>query len=101
MYHSNGLDKDPIEIDFTPPFRRIDMVEELNRIANLNINPKDLSSEEVNSYLKEACKKFDIQCSPPETTARLLDKVNQVFLFFIFFIIENQPSWFTGFGIEN
>lgn len=20
-YHSNGIDKDPIEIDFTPPFR--------------------------------------------------------------------------------
>lgn len=20
-YHANGLDKDPIEIDFTPPFR--------------------------------------------------------------------------------
>lgn len=20
-YHSNGLDKEPIEIDFTPPFR--------------------------------------------------------------------------------
>ncbi|KAL6191718.1 hypothetical protein ACLB2K_038108 [Fragaria x ananassa] len=80
MYHSNGLDKDPIEIDFTPPFQRIDMVEELNRIANLNINPKDLSSEEVNSYLKEACKKFDIQCSPPETTARLLDKLVGHFL---------------------
>lgn len=52
------------------------MVEELNKIADLNINPKDLSSEEVNTYLKEACKKFDIKCSPPETTARLLDKVN-------------------------
>ncbi|KAM5553805.1 lysine--tRNA ligase, cytoplasmic [Rosa sericea] len=79
-YHSNGLDKDPIEIDFTPPFRRIDMVEELNKIAGLNINPKDLSSEEVNSYLKEACKKFDIKCSPPETTARLLDKLVGHFL---------------------
>lgn len=80
QYHSNGLDMDPIEIDFTPPFRRIDMVEELNKIADLNINPKDLSSEEVNTYLKEACKKFDIKCSPPETTARLLDKLVGHFL---------------------
>lgn len=80
QYHSNGLDMDPIEIDFTPPFRRIDMVEELNKIAGLNINPKDLSSEEVNTYLKEACKKFDIKCSPPETTARLLDKLVGHFL---------------------
>ena len=25
-YHANGLDKDPIEIDFTPPFRFIDYI---------------------------------------------------------------------------
>ncbi|KAL6498740.1 hypothetical protein OROGR_003964 [Orobanche gracilis] len=79
-YHANGLDKDPIEIDFTPPFRRIDMVDELNKLAGLNINPKDLSSEEANNSLKEACKKFDIKCSPPETTARLLDKLVGHFL---------------------
>ncbi|GFS35638.1 lysyl-tRNA synthetase 1 [Actinidia rufa] len=30
-YHANGLDNDPIEIDFTPPFRRIDMIEELEK----------------------------------------------------------------------
>ena len=56
------------------------MVEELNKIADLNIHPADLSSDEANKYLKEACKKFDIKCSPPETTTRLLDKVN-LFLF--------------------
>ncbi|KAM1256054.1 hypothetical protein ACFX1Q_030220 [Malus domestica] len=74
-YHLNGLDKDLIEIDFTPPFRRIDMVEELNKIGGLNINPEDLSSAEANQYLKDVCKKFDIKCSPPETTTRLLDKL--------------------------
>lgn len=103
-YHANGMDKDPIEIDFTPPFRqvlyilwstivvlssifelidsfgcldmyrRIDMIEELEKMAGLNI-PKDLSSEEANKYLKDGCLKFDIKCPPPETTARLLDKV--------------------------
>ncbi|KAF3327750.1 Lysine--tRNA ligase [Carex littledalei] len=46
-YHSNGVDKDPIEIDFTPPFRRLDMIQGLEEIAKLNI-PKDLSSEEAN-----------------------------------------------------
>ncbi|KAB2615321.1 lysine--tRNA ligase-like [Pyrus ussuriensis x Pyrus communis] len=79
-YQSNGLDKDPIEIDFTPPFRRIDMVEELNKIAGLNINPEDLSSAEANQYLKDVCKKFDIKCSRPETTTRLLDKLEGHFL---------------------
>ncbi|KAB1204241.1 Lysine--tRNA ligase [Morella rubra] len=78
-YHANGLDKDPIEIDFTPPFRRIDMIEELEKMANLNI-PKDLSSDEANKYLKDACMKLEIKCPPPETTARLLDKLVGHFL---------------------
>ncbi|KAI4335402.1 hypothetical protein L6164_014047 [Bauhinia variegata] len=78
-YHANGIDKDPIEIDFTPPFRRIDMIEELEKMAGLSI-PKDLSSEEANQYLKDACLKHDIKCPPPETTARLLDKLVGHFL---------------------
>ncbi|KAK9990638.1 hypothetical protein SO802_025623 [Lithocarpus litseifolius] len=73
-YHANGLDEDPIEIDFTPPFRRIDMIEELEKMANLNI-PKEFSSDEANIYLKDACTKYEIKVPPPETTARLLDKL--------------------------
>ncbi|KAJ8445755.1 hypothetical protein Cgig2_026082 [Carnegiea gigantea] len=78
-YHANGLDKDPIEIDFTPPFRRIDMIEELEKMANLSI-PKDLASEETNKYLIDACLKYDVKCPPPQTTARLLDKLVGHFL---------------------
>ncbi|XP_039066838.1 lysine--tRNA ligase, cytoplasmic-like isoform X1 [Hibiscus syriacus] len=78
-YHANGLDNDPIEIDFSPPFRRLDMVEELEKMANLNI-PKDFSSDEANKYLADACAKFEIKCPPPQTTARLLDKLVGHFL---------------------
>ncbi|KAL2546150.1 Lysine--tRNA ligase [Forsythia ovata] len=78
-YHANGSDSDPIEIDFTPPFRRIDMIEELEKMANISI-PKDLSSEETNKYLAAACVKFDIKCPPPQTTTRLLDKLVGHFL---------------------
>lgn len=78
-YHANGPDKDPIEIDFTPPFRRIDMIGELEKIANLNI-PKDIASDDTNKYLKDACMKYEIKCPPPETTARLLDKLVGHFL---------------------
>ena len=68
--------------------RRIDMIEELEKMANLNI-PKDFSSDEANKYLKDVCTKYEIKCAPPETTARLLDKVSSLlspFLFFIFLI---------------
>lgn len=50
------------------------MIDELEKMANLSI-PKDLSSEEANKYLVDACSKFEIKCPPPQTTGRLLDKV--------------------------
>ncbi|KAJ4893394.1 Lysine--tRNA ligase [Raphanus sativus] len=78
-YHANGYDKEPIEIDFTPPFRRIEMIGELEKVANLSI-PKDLASEEANKYLIDACARFDVKCPPPQTTARLLDKLVGEFL---------------------
>nr|XP_043615649.1 lysine--tRNA ligase-like [Erigeron canadensis] len=78
-YHANGYDNNPIEIDFTPPFRRISMIEELEKMANLSI-PKGLKSEEARQYLADACNKFDINCSPPQTTTRLLEKLSKHFL---------------------
>ncbi|CAA6662091.1 unnamed protein product [Spirodela intermedia] len=78
-YHANGVDKDPIEIDFTPPFRRLEMIQGLETMANLDI-PKDLSSDAANKYLVDACAKFDVKCPPPQTTARLLDKLVGHFL---------------------
>ncbi|XP_078445325.1 lysyl-tRNA synthetase 1 [Wolffia australiana] len=78
-YHANGVDNDHIEIDFTPPFRRIDMIEGLETLANLQI-PKDIASEAANKYLIEACARFDVKCPPPQTTARLLDKLVGHFL---------------------
>ncbi|KAM7461580.1 hypothetical protein LguiA_029701 [Lonicera macranthoides] len=78
-YHANGLDSEPIEIDFTPPFRRIDMIKDLERMANLSI-PKDLAGEEARKYLADACTKFNIQCPPPQTTTHLLEKLVGHFL---------------------
>jgi lysyl-tRNA synthetase class 2 len=78
-YHANGVDSPPIEIDFTPPFRRIDMIEGLEAMAKLDI-PKDLSSDEANKYLIDACAKYDVKCPPPQTTTRLLDKLVGHFL---------------------
>ncbi|KAG5582316.1 hypothetical protein H5410_052943 [Solanum commersonii] len=73
-YRANGLDNEPIEIDFTPPFKKIDMLSELEKAANISI-PRDLSSETANKYLLDVCEKFDVKCPPSHTTTRLLDKV--------------------------
>lgn len=57
-----------------PCCRKIDMIDQLEAMAKLNI-PKDLSSDEANKYLIDACAKYDVKCPPPQTTTRLLDKV--------------------------
>lgn len=58
------------------------MIEELEKMANLNI-PKNLSSDEAKVYLADACKKYDIKCPPPQTTTRLLDKVRPLPLVYL------------------
>ncbi|CAH9072567.1 unnamed protein product [Cuscuta europaea] len=42
------------DIDFEPPFRRLEMIEALEDGAKLSL-PKDLGSEETRNYLIEAC----------------------------------------------
>lgn len=64
---SNGLHKEPIEIDFTPPFKKVDPFEELEKVAGLLI-PRDLGSVEANQYLKSACERLGVECKPPHRT---------------------------------
>ena len=55
------------------------MIKGLEETSNGQIKlPADLElleSEQVNKYLRETCEKFDVKCPPPQTTTRLLDKV--------------------------
>lgn len=76
--HPDGANKDGtgkvLEIDFTPPFKRIGLIDGLEAATGKTF-PKDLGSQETNDFLKGLLKEYDIQCSPPHTTARLLDKL--------------------------
>ena len=69
-YNMEGKD---VEIDFTPPFKKIDFMDGLKE-HGVEV-PGDLASEEANQYLRKICKEREIECSPPHTTARLLDKL--------------------------
>lgn len=73
-YHPNGPEEDPIEIDFTPPWPRISMVEEIERATGAEL-PRDFSSESARSALDDLVKKLKIDCPPPRTATRLLDKL--------------------------
>lgn len=74
-YHLDGPESEAVEIDFTPPFKRISMIKTLEEILKIKLTPSDLSTPETNQVLSDLCTKYEIECPPPKTTARLLDKV--------------------------
>lgn len=78
-YHPDGPDGVELDIDFTPPFRRIPLIKGLEEAAKIKI-PLPLESEQCNQYLKDCCKRFNVDCGLPHTTTRLLDKLVGHFL---------------------
>ena len=75
-YHANGPDADPMLIDFSPPFRRINMIEELERLLEVKFPPAtEFNTEEARAFLSDLCAKHGVECSAPRTAARLLDKL--------------------------
>ena len=67
------------EIDFTPPFRRINMMEGLEEATKVKF-PTDLTSADTNQFLSSLAERYNIACPAPRTTARLLDKLVGHFL---------------------
>lgn len=68
-----------LEIDFTPPFKRICMVSGLEEKLGVKF-PTDLASQEMNDVLNEQAKKHSVLCPAPRTTQRLLDKLTGHFI---------------------
>ncbi|KAF9282660.1 lysyl-tRNA synthetase [Mortierella alpina] len=75
-YHPQGKDGPAMEIDFTPPFRRIDMIQYLEEKLNVTFPPADtLHTPEATKFLSDLCIKHNVECSAPRTSGRLLDKL--------------------------
>lgn len=68
-----------LEIDFSPPWRRMPMMEELEKELGEPL-PKDLESDEARDFFDKQCKKHNVDCSNPRTTTRLIDKLVGSFL---------------------
>ncbi|XP_033014770.1 lysine--tRNA ligase isoform X1 [Lacerta agilis] len=76
MYHPEGPDGQSYEIDFTPPFRKISMVDELEKILGVTFPAADqFNTEETRQFFDAICEERGIECPPPRSTARLLDKL--------------------------
>lgn len=77
-YHYEGPEHpDKVwDIDFTPPFRRFSMIRDLEKEAGVKLPcPTTYHTEESRKFFDDLCVKFGVDCSPPRTTSRLLDKV--------------------------
>ncbi|ELQ73974.1 Lysyl-tRNA synthetase (class II) [Trachipleistophora hominis] len=62
-----------VEIDFSRPFRRIDMLEELSAKLGMELNGENLELKE--KELVEICEKNGIKIDEPRTLSRVLDKL--------------------------
>lgn len=75
-YHANGPEEPAMELDFTPPFRRINMIEELENKLNVKFpSPATFATDEGKQFLSDLCTKHNVDCSAPRTSARMLDKL--------------------------
>ncbi|KAI9006655.1 lysyl-tRNA synthetase [Phycomyces nitens] len=80
-YHPHGPTEPALEIDFTPPFRRMDMIQTLEEKLKVTFPSGDkLQTPEGTKFLSDLCIKHNVDCSAPRTSARLLDKLVGDFL---------------------
>lgn len=69
---------EPVQIDFSPPWRRISMISGLEEAIGKKFPP--LESPEIQKFLEGLCKEHNVECRPPRTVARLVDKLVGHFL---------------------
>jgi lysyl-tRNA synthetase, class II len=86
VYHPDGVKNEDgsegrsVEIDFTPPFRRVSMVSGLEAKLRVVLNephlkfPENMGADGSRPYLEELFAKLpEVKCEEPRTVARLLD----------------------------
>jgi len=79
QYHPRDDEANPdkvYQIDFTPPFRRIKMMEGLEEVLGVQLpRGRDLETEETREFFDKLCVEREVECSNPRSTARLIDKL--------------------------
>jgi lysyl-tRNA synthetase class 2 len=75
-YQPHGPDGETWNIDFSRPWKRMDMIETLEEKLDVKFPPGDqLHTEETNRFLRNVLNKAGLECTPPLTNARMLDKL--------------------------
>ncbi|BFZ56978.1 lysyl-tRNA synthetase [Savitreella phatthalungensis] len=75
-YHPEGPEGPEMEINWARPWRRVDMIPFLEERLGVKFPAaKDLQTDEANKFLRDLVAREKLDCSPPQTSARLLDKL--------------------------
>mmetsp|Transcript_6022 Transcript_6022/g.5944 ORF Transcript_6022/g.5944 Transcript_6022/m.5944 type:complete len:594 (+) Transcript_6022:43-1824(+) len=75
-YHPDGPEGEALTLDFTRPWKRVNMIEELEKVYNVKFPAGDqLHTEETGKFLKQILIDNKLDCAPPLTNARMLDKL--------------------------
>lgn len=72
IYYNKDI---PVEINFKKPFRRIDILEELNKKLTTNFTGDDFDKKETLTKLINICDTNGILVPEPKTLTRVLDKL--------------------------
>jgi len=62
------------EVNFEPPYKQVPMIETLEKKLDIRF-PQPLEGDVCHNFLKELLAEKKIECTPPLTTARMLDKL--------------------------
>ncbi|CAN6636976.1 lysine--tRNA ligase, mitochondrial [Trichomonascus vanleenenianus] len=75
-FHPDGPEGKALEIDWSRPWKRVNMMETLEEKLNVKFPAGDqLHTAETNQFLRDLLKKVNLECTPPLTNARMLDKL--------------------------
>jgi lysyl-tRNA synthetase, class II len=81
------------EVNWAKPWKRVEMIPALEEACGEKFPPgEELHTDETNQFLQRMLKKMNVQCTPPLTNARMLDKLVGEF-------IEEKcinPTFITG-----
>ncbi|SCP05273.1 lysine--tRNA ligase, putative [Plasmodium ovale] len=74
LYNKDGPNNDPIEIDFTPPYPKVSLIEELEKLTKVTLEQPFDSPETVNKMIN-IIKENKMEMPNPPTAAKLLDQL--------------------------
>jgi len=74
QYHPDGPEGPAIDIDFKPPWKRVSMVEEIEKQSGVKFG-RDFTDPAVIKEIDNLVTKLGLDCPVPRSAARLLDKL--------------------------